>query len=144
MGNGKVMIMRRGGGSSSGGGDGTRVHHKAYTVTTNGLHHIYPDYPYDGMTDVSLTVDVPTTSKIQGKVTVIPASTMQTIRPAAGYDALSQVVVAEVPLEEISTVKENGTYEASNGRYFKSFTVDVPTGGGASNVQLMNGILYIY
>ena len=68
---------------------------------------------------------------IQGKgaATITPDTTPQYIEPGV-YLAGRQTIAAIQT--ETKTVTANGNYTPSSGKYFSSFTVNVPTGGGST------------
>lgn len=63
--------------------------------------------------------------------TYTPNDTVQTI-PSATY-LIGDQTISAVPTET-KTVTSNGTYTPTNGKYFNSVTVNVPTGSGSSAV----------
>ena len=73
--------------------------------------------------------------KVEGNIqsrqaaTITPSTTAQEI-PAGVYLEGKQTISAIQT--ETKSVTENGTYTPSSGRYFSSFTVNVPTGGTSS------------
>lgn len=73
-------------------------------------------------------------------VTATPQASSQTITPAAGYDYLSSVTINPVPLDSRNgqTFRSNVTVTAADGKWFKSFTIAVPSSGssGTSNIQI--------
>ena len=73
--------------------------------------------------------------KVEGNIqsrqaaTITPSTTAQEI-PAGVYLEGKQTISAIQT--ETKSVTENGTYTPSSGKYFSSFTVNVPSGGGSS------------
>lgn len=76
--------------------------------------------------------------KIEGNIqsreaqTITPSTTAQEI-PAGVYLEGKQTVAAIQT--EIKSVTENGTYTPSSGKYFSSFTVNVPAGSSGSTIK---------
>lgn len=66
----------------------------------------------------------------RGEQTITPSTTAQEI-PAGVYLAGKQTISAIQT--ETKSVTENGTYTPSSGKYFSSFTVNVPSGGTSSS-----------
>lgn len=98
------------------------------TFTANGVYR-----PTSGKFIDSVTVNVPGESaNIQLTKTVTPTDAQQTVTPDSGYDALAQVVVEAVPIDENNTFTTNGTKTAADGKYYKTININVPTSGGAS------------
>lgn len=64
--------------------------------------------------------------------TITPSTTAQEI-PAGVYLEGKQTISAIQT--ETKSVTENGTYTPSSGKYFSSFTVNVPTGSGGSVIK---------
>ena len=58
--------------------------------------------------------------------TISPSTSVQTVTADSGYDALSDVTVNAIQTETKS-VTSNGTYKPTNGKYFSSVTVNVPS-----------------
>lgn len=73
-------------------------------------------------------------------VTATPQASSQTITPATGYNYLSSVTINPVPLDSRNgaTFTSNTTVTATDGKWFKSFTIAVPNSGGSgtSNIQV--------
>lgn len=80
--------------------------------------------------------------KVEGNIqsrqaaTITPSTTAQEI-PAGVYLEGKQTISAIQT--ETKSVTENGTYTPSSGKYFSSFTVNVPSGGGSSGFQVKTG-----
>lgn len=108
------------------------------TITANGTYG-----PENGQIFNKVIVNVAGsgsgTVKAQA-VTATPQASSQTITPAAGYDYLSSVTINPVPLDSRNgqTFRSNVTVTAADGKWFKSFTIAVPSSGGsgASNIQI--------
>lgn len=109
------------------------------TITANGTYG-----PENGQIFNKVIVNVAGsgsgTVKAQA-VTATPQASSQTITPAAGYDYLSSVTINPVPLDSRNgqTFSSNVTVTAADGKWFKSFTIAVPSSGGGSgtsNIQI--------
>lgn len=108
------------------------------TITANGTYG-----PENGQIFNKVVVNVAGsgsgTVKAQA-VTATPQASSQTITPTAGYDYLSSVTINPVPLDSRNgqTFRSNVTVTAADGKWFKSFTIAVPSSGGsgASNIQI--------
>lgn len=68
----------------------------------------------------------------RGAQTITPSTTAQEI-PAGVYLEGKQTIAAIQT--ETKSVTENGTYTPSNGKYFSSFTVNVPAGSSGSTIK---------
>lgn len=68
----------------------------------------------------------------RGAQTITPSTTAQEI-PAGVYLEGKQTIAAIQT--ETKSVTENGTYTPSNGKYFSSFTVNVPAGSSGSVIK---------
>lgn len=82
------------------------------------------------------------TKNIEGGIdlqekTVDPAETTKTVSPDSGYDGLSKVTVNAIQTEN-KAVTANGTYNATEGKYIKQVTVNVPSSGGSANLGTKN------
>ena len=107
------------------------------TITANGTYG-----PENGQIFNKVIVNVAGsgsgTVKAQA-VTATPQASSQTITPAAGYDYLSSVTINPVPLDSRNgqTFRSNVTVTAADGKWFKSFTIAVPSSSsGTSNIQI--------
>lgn len=108
------------------------------TITANGTYG-----PENGQIFNKVIVNVAGsgsgTVKAQA-VTATPQASSQTITPAEGYDYLSSVTINPVPLDSRNgqTFSSNVTVTAADGKWFKSFTIAVPSSGGSgtSNIQI--------
>ena len=108
------------------------------TITANGTYG-----PENGQIFNKVIVNVAEsgsgTVKAQA-VTATPQASSQTITPAAGYDYLSSVTINPVPLDSRNgqTFSSNVTVTAADGKWFKSFTIAVPSSGSSetSNIQI--------
>lgn len=108
------------------------------TITANGTYG-----PENGQIFNKVIVNVAGSSSGTVKaqaVTATPQVNSQTITPAAGYDYLSSVTINPVPLDSRNgqTFRSNVTVTATDGKWFKSFTIAVPSSGGSgtSNIQI--------
>lgn len=108
------------------------------TITANGTYG-----PENGQIFNKVIVNVAGSSSGTVKaqaVTATPQASSQTITPAAGYDYLSSVTINPVPLDSRNgqTFRSNVTVTAADGKWFKSFTIAVPSSGssGTSNIQI--------
>ena len=108
------------------------------TITANGTYG-----PENGQIFNKVIVNVAGSGSGSVKaqaVTATPQASSQTITPAAGYDYLSSVTINPVPLDSRngSTFRSNATVTAADGKWFKSFTIAVPSSGssGTSNIQI--------
>ena len=90
-------------------------------ITANGTYSPSAG-KYFSSVEVAIAGDTPT---YQSK-TISPSTSMQTITADNGYDALSDVTVNPIQIETKS-VTSNGTYKPTNGKYFSSVTVNVPS-----------------
>ena len=90
-------------------------------ITANGTYSPSTG-KYFSSVEVAIAGDTPT---YQSK-TISPSTSIQTITADSGYDALSDVTVNAIQTETKS-VTSNGTYKPTNGKYFSSVTVNVPS-----------------
>ena len=90
-------------------------------ITANGTYSPSAG-KYFSSVEVAIAGDTPT---YQSK-TVYPSTSVQTVTADSGYDALSDVIVNAIQTETKS-VTSNGTYKPTNGKYFSSVTVNVPS-----------------
>lgn len=91
------------------------------TITANGTYSPSAG-KYFSSVEVTIAGDTPT---YQSK-TISPSTSVQTVTADSGYDALSDVTVNAIQTETKS-VTSNGTYKPTNGKYFSSVTVNVPS-----------------
>lgn len=91
------------------------------TITANGTYNPSAG-KYFSSVEVAIAGDIPT---YQSK-TISPSTSVQTVTADSGYDALSDVTVNAIQTETKS-VTSNGTYKPTNGKYFSSVTVNVPS-----------------
>lgn len=91
------------------------------TITANGTYNPSAG-KYFSSVEVAIAGDTPT---YQSK-TISPSTSVQTVTADSGYDALSDVTVNAIQTETKS-VTSNGTYKPTNGKYFSSVTVNVPS-----------------
>ena len=90
-------------------------------ITANGTYSPSAG-KYFSSVEVTIAGDTPT---YQSK-TISPSTSVQTVTADSGYDALSDVTVNAIQTETKS-VTSNGTYKPTNGKYFSSVTVNVPS-----------------
>lgn len=90
-------------------------------ITANGTYSPSAG-KYFSSVEVAIAGDTPT---YQSK-TISPSTSVQTVTADSGYDALSDVTVNAIQTETKS-VTSNGTYKPTNGKYFSSVTVNVPS-----------------
>lgn len=93
------------------------------TITANGTYT-----PSTGKYFSKVTVSIAGNSPTYQAKTITPTTTKQTINPDNGYDALSSVTVNAIQTETKS-ITSNGTYTPTDGKYFSSVTVNVPSSG---------------
>lgn len=79
-----------------GGGSGATLQEKSVSITANGTTDVMPDAGYDGMTKVSVDVEVPATPT-QSKTVDITANGTEVITPDEGYDLSDVTVNVNVP-----------------------------------------------
>lgn len=108
------------------------------TITANGTYGLENGQIFNKVV-VNVAGSGSGTVKAQA-VTATPQASSQTITPAAGYDYLSSVTINPVPLDSRNgqTFRSNVTVTAADGKWFKSFTIAVPSSGGSgtSNIQI--------
>lgn len=101
-------------------------------ITANGSYPITPGSGYDGLSKVSLTVDVPVTrveevvdAKFQSK-TVTPRAATQTVTPDtdSGYNALSSVTVTGDSYLTAGNIRKGATIFGVKGTYEKTEKID--------------------
>lgn len=66
---------------------------------------------------------------------VTPTTSQQSITPSTGYDGLGQVTINAISTQT-KTVTSNGTYTPDSGKFFSSFTVNVPTGATINSEEI--------
>lgn len=91
-------------------------------ISTSGTHDV-TQYAKVNVTFPSYTLE----TRI-----VTPTTSQQSITPSDGYDGLGQVTINAISTQT-KTVTSNGTYTPDNGKFFSSFTVNVPTGTTINN-----------
>lgn len=91
------------------------------TITANGTYS-----PSAGKYFSSVKVAIAGDTPVYQSKTVSPSTSVQTVTADDGYDALSDVTVNAIQTETKS-VTSNGTYKPTNGKYFSSVTVNVPS-----------------
>ena len=94
---------------------------------TTSLQTILPDDGYDALSQVKINA-----ISVEQK-SATPKATAQDITPSSG-SYLTKVTVDAVPTETKS-VTENGTYVPTNGKWFSSVSVSVPTGSATPVLQ---------
>ena len=102
------------------------------TVTpTESTQTISPDNGYNGLSTVIVnpisSTYIGSAVPTKGATTITPNSNSQTAISSGTY-ATGNITVSAVPTETKS-ITANGTYTPSNGKYFSSVTVDVPSSG---------------
>lgn len=98
-------------------------------ITANGTYT-----PTNGKWFSSVEVAIVGDTPVYQDKTVNPTTSIQTVLPDDGYDALSQVKVNAI-LTETKSITENGTFTPSSGKWFSSVSVNVPTGSGTPTLQ---------
>lgn len=86
-------------------------------ISTSGEHNV-TQYAKVNVTFPSYTLETRV---------VTPTTSQQSITPSTGYDGLGQVTINAISTQT-KTVTSNGTYTPDSGKFFSSFTVNVPTG----------------
>lgn len=81
----------------------------------------------------SVNVNIPA-PVVQAR-TVTPTTTNQVVEPQTGYQYLSSVTVNAIQTQT-KTVTSNGTYSPDNGKFFSSFTVNVPIGDTINSEEI--------
>lgn len=115
------------------------------SYTENGTYTIEPSEGNDGLSGVTVNVDVPTSNIQPYKQETITQNGYVNVAPDSGYDAMGSVGVAvNVPTPSIQasksqTITQNGTVTVSPDSGYGAMeeavlTVDVPTGGGSNKV----------
>lgn len=66
---------------------------------------------------------------------VTPTTSQQSITPSTGYDGLGQVTINAISTQT-KTVTSNGTYTPDSGKFFSSFTVNVPIGATINSEEI--------
>lgn len=102
------------------------------TITANGTYG-----PENGQIFNKVIVNVAGSSSgtVKAQVaTATPGAATQVITPSAGYDYLSSVTINPVPLDSRNgtTITTNGTVTATDGKWFKTLTIAVPTSSGGT------------
>ena len=104
---------------------------KTVEYTTNGTRQIVPDTNYDALSEVNVTVNVPTPVPVLQNKT---ATQNGSYSADQGYDGLGTVLV-NVPSQQINnqnkTITQNGSYTADSGYTgLGTVLVNVPSGSG--------------
>jgi len=110
-------------------GDVPVLESKTITISSNGSQNVLPSSGYDGLSSVSLSVNVPVPKIEIGKSERISTNGIVNITPDSGYDALESVRVnVAVPNgTETKSITSNGTYTPTSPNIgFSSVTVNVP------------------
>ena len=102
------------------------------TVTpTESTQTISPDNGYDGLSTVTVnpisSTYVGSAVPTKGATTITPSSNSQTAISSGTY-ATGNITVSAVP-SETKEITSNGTYAPTDGKWFSSVTVDVPSSG---------------
>ena len=112
-------------------GDAPVLESKSITINSNGSQNVLPSSGYDGLSSVSLSVNVPVPEIEIGKSQRISTNGIVNITPDNGYDALESVRVnVDVPNgTETKSITTNGTYTPTSPNIgFSSVSVNVPNG----------------
>ena len=114
------------------------------SYTENGTYTIQPTEGYDGISDVTVVVDVPQDEpNLETLNEFITQNDTYSFTPSQGYDGFDEVNVdvdVEPTLEHlVETITQNGTYsynpsQGYDGFDFADIVVNVSGGGGSSNV----------
>ena len=97
-------------------GDAPVLESKSITINSNGSQNVLPSTGYDGLSSVSLSVNVPVPKIEIGKSQRITTNGIVDITPDTGYDALESVrvnVAVPQPVEQLYksiNVSENGEH----------------------------------
>lgn len=139
----EIIPLSQGGGS---GGEGVEIKNqaKSLTITENGTQTVRYDSGYTGLSQVGITVDVPTEEfETQSKTIEITENGTMTVEPDSNFDGLIKVTInTDVAIPSFKTqdknltIKENGTTtitpdEGYIGLNEVGITVNVPTSGGS-------------
>lgn len=73
------------------------------TITTNTTTTYTPSAGYDGIGEIEITTNVPTSGTLQAKTNISPSTSSQTITPDVGYDGLSSVQINAMPSGSATT-----------------------------------------
>lgn len=90
-------------------------------VDENGTY--LPSSGHNGIREV--VVDVYNKDPKYQDKTVIPSNQLQEITYDSDYNALKKVTVGAVPIDDIGTITENGTYKPSDGKFIDEVNVNV-------------------
>lgn len=115
---------------------------KSATYTTNGSRTITPDAGKDGLSSVTVNVNVPTEEPVLQSKSVSPASSQQTVTPDSGYDGLSQVTVAGAPLQTrtVTPTAAGLQVEKSSSSYYGLQRVNVDGDANLISGNIRSGI----
>ena len=94
-------------------------------ISTSGEHNV-TQYAKVNVTFPSYTLETRV---------VTPTTSQQSITPSTGYDGLGQVTINAISTQT-KTVTSNGTYTPDSGKFFSSFTVNVPTGATINSEEI--------
>ena len=114
---------------------------KTITITSNGTQTITPSTGKDGLSSVTITVNVPTGVNLQAKSTS-PSSSEQEITPDAGFDGLSKVTVAAAPLQTrtVTPTAAAQQIEKSSNSYYGLQRVNINGDANLIPGNIRNGI----
>lgn len=94
-------------------------------ISTSGEHNV-TQYAKVNVTFPSYTLETRV---------VTPTASQQSITPSTGYDGLGQVTINAISTQT-KTVTSNGTYTPDSGKFFSSFTVNIPTGATINSEEI--------
>ena len=140
----KIEIIPLSQGGGSGGDIEIKNQTKSLTITENGTQTVRCDSGYTGLSQVGITVDVPTEEfETQSKTIEITENGTMTVEPDSNFDGLIKVTInTDVAIPSFKTqdknltIKDNGTMtitpdEGYIGLSQVGITVDVPNSGGS-------------
>ena len=115
---------------------------KSATYTTNGSRTITPDAGKDGLSSVTVNVNVPTEEPVLQSKSVSPGSSQQVIQPDDGYDGLAQVTVAGAPLQTrtVTPTAAGLQVEKSSSSYYGLQRVNVNGDENLIPGNIRNGV----
>ena len=114
---------------------------KTVTITNNGTQTITPSTGKDGLSSVTITVNVPTGVNLQAK-TASPSSSQQEITPDTGFDGLSKVTVAAAPLQTrtVTPTAAAQQIEKSSNSYYGLQRVNINGDANLLPGNIRNGV----